>query len=80
MRVLECNIEDSSTIEHIRVDVKPGKNLSSLSVRFISGAEYYYPSVSNMLVVSVIWAESIGGAFNKLISQDKSLAYSRLDK
>jgi len=79
MRTLECNVEDSSTIKRISVDVKPGVGSSSLYVSFISGAEYYYPSVDNSLVVSVIWAESIGGAFSRLISKDPNIAYSRLD-
>jgi hypothetical protein len=79
MREIVCTPDDSSVIKEMRIYVKIGNdNLSSASVVFESGAEYYYPALDNNTISQCLFADSMGSTFNKLVAQNDRISYSKL--
>ena len=79
MREIVCTPDDSSVIKEMRIYVKTGNdNLSSASVVFESGAEYYYPALDNNTIFQCLFADSMGSTFNKLVAQNDRIRYSKL--
>ncbi len=79
-REIVCTPDDSSVIKEMRIYVKQGNdNISSASVVFESGAEYYYPALDNNTISQCLFADSIGSTFNKLVAQNDRIRYSKLN-
>jgi len=88
LREIIVDARDSSVLEKITIRVRPnpvennvrsvGDNSSSMTVLFKIGTEYFYPNVPNNTISEILFSNSIGSAFNRLIGNNKNINYVKV--
>tara|TARA_Y100001951_G_C11258489_1_gene250962 strand:+ start:870 stop:1142 length:273 start_codon:yes stop_codon:yes gene_type:complete len=70
--------EDSSVIEQIQFHRQQEHGKMEMTALFRAGSVYLYHEVDEMDIAAVLFANSIGSAFNKVISQSNKYEFTRI--
>ena len=70
--------EDSSVIEQMEFHRQQEHGKMEMTVLFRAGSVYLYHEVDEMDIAAVLFANSIGSAFNRIISQSTKYEFTKI--
>ena len=70
--------EDSSVIDEMQFHRQHEHGKMEMTVLFRAGSVYLYHEVDEMDIAAVLFANSIGSAFNRIISQSTKYEFTKI--